>query len=201
MGSRYDRTQLIKKAQYLADKLNTKSRTFKKEGFGDRLETRIHRAMVTLSQEYDLFNESGTLKKGKKNFEQLSDRDLNRYNKLLESIHKSDNIGTVKKYKDYVATKNKATIDTFKSRMGDKAWKSLCEALGGEQQATDHLLRILEKERAKRGNTFNSEQLILNETKEIIGDDEVLNATLNETNKVLKMLEGKKMISNSPWRK
>lgn len=196
-----NKSELTRRASYLADKLNEKNRRFIEKGYGDRIRTRIENVTKSLSSKYDLFTKSGNVKKGIKTLEKMKERDLQRLVNILEGVHKSETIGTVRKYQKFVATKYKNTTDTIKARVGETAWQQMVKAFGGEQQVTEHLLRVLERERGKRGKTFNSEQVILEDVKTHVEDDEVLNATLQETNEILEMIKGKEMRGNSPWRK
>lgn len=123
-----DRKELIKKVSNLIDRTNTKARKFKKEGY-DKVTDRYKKQLEHIGNKYsslvNLNLKSGYMSKGVKKLEKLGDMQLQDIYSSLSALGQDENIGTVKKYKNYLEKRNEKYKKAFEKHLQKGSFKDI----------------------------------------------------------------------------
>lgn len=150
-----DRKELIKKVSNLIDRTNTKARKFKKEGY-DKVTDRYKKQLEHIGNKYsslvNLNLKSGYMSKGVKKLEKLGDMQLQDIYSSLSALGQDENIGTVKKYKNYLEKRNEKYKKAFEKHLQKGSFKDI------SSEDIERLYEMLDNRKLERN--YSSSQVI-----------------------------------------
>ena len=162
--SSFTREALLKKATYLADKLNTKRRAFDKGGYLAQFDAyRSENLTDIYNIDGGLVTKTGNLTKGKKFYNKFSTEMLANVVHEMYKLHTNEEYGTVKKYikhekqrQDMRFRKHKKTMATILENLPE----SCHELIKDKGAFLNTFYELVKKEQERLGKEFGSEQLV-----------------------------------------
>ena len=156
---------LFKEYKYLADKINTKMKSFNDNELGEKYIDFMERTLSNVDarlarEDIDIRTKSGNLTKSKKVFDNIPKRIQKALIKQLKNMHTHKIYGTVNKFKleqELIFARN---VETFKRVAGDDAWNEFCDMFG-EDKASWLITKRMDEIRKREGKQYKSNQLIL----------------------------------------
>lgn len=183
---------LFKDFKYLADKINTKRKGFRETSlqFGKTYDNFLARSFREIDEALakegiDIRTNSGNFTKSKKIFESIPEKIQVNIIDRLKKIHTNARMGTPKKLQKAMQATHDKYIVTFIKVVGKSVWNEYCNEVGSEEKCKEMVIDAIIDERNKKGNQFNSEQVIIDTISDYMPDNElVLRAKNNLENQL-----------------
>lgn len=175
--SHLDREDKIKTLKSYTGNINRKIDAFENAGFGSQYVSRLQGAIRHIEnprggEVINISKENGKISASKEVYEQMTDRQLDRYYMALQAFYTDKRRGTVKKYEKFIELKNTQMSDSYKKYSGSD--NNLTQA------QINLLYQRLEDNRAKKGKGIGSDEVILKYYNEIEDLSEEISEVVQE---------------------